>query len=80
MDSGVLPEKGSEQVQLDELENLLNGQADSAQEFLVCEKQVYRQRGVQMDENRVFELPTNDLMCRFCLISLKKISICRRSL
>ena len=41
---------------MENLKNLLDGQADTAQEFLVCEKQINRQGGIDLDEHGVFRV------------------------
>jgi hypothetical protein len=48
-------------IELDNLENLLDGQTDPAQEFLVREKQIDCQRGVELDEHGIFRVADGKL-------------------
>lgn len=46
----------TEQVELDELKKLLNGQPETVEEFLVCKEQVNCQGRVNLNHDRVFRV------------------------
>ena len=51
----------TEQVELDELEKLLHGHPDAAEEFLVRRQQVHRQGRVDLNQYRVFRVADKGL-------------------
>ena len=46
----------TKQIELYELAKLLDGQADSAEKFLICQEQIDRQGGINLDEHGIFRI------------------------
>ena len=55
-----------------QLEKLLHGQPEAAEEFLVCEKQVNRQDRVNLDQDRIFRVAHEGLYAQILFDFLEK--------
>jgi hypothetical protein len=51
----------TKQIEGDNLENLLHGHTDLAQEFLVCQKQIHGQIGVYLNNHGIFRIANEAL-------------------